>query len=146
MDPNTLSNLDPKLKETYEKVMGTNVTPPASSIPDQVTDASPATPQSAPTAPINAEAPPVQNQMNGSDGLSAPVQTPPVENINISSESPQTVTINQPLPNPAETSILPNKSHGHMGLIKVFYVLGATVFFVIYIFFWMKIFNLQLPF
>lgn len=157
MDPNSLSNLDPKLRETYERVMGTTSQPtvpigqPADKAPDPASastpsqsattpsptpNASPAvSPMSAPS-PIDA-APAVDNistSATGTDGLSAPVN-----------DQPQNVTINQPLPNPAASVIL-TKPHGHMGLIKVFYVLGATVFFVIYIFFWMKIFNIQLPF
>ena len=132
MDPNALSNLDPKLKETYEKVMGTNTASPA---------------QSAPPTPVDGAPTPIQENPN-SDGLSAPIQPPLPDNPAQSSESPQTVTINQPLPNPAAASsdIITKPQGGHGGLIKVFYVLGATVFFVIYIFFWMKIFNISLPF
>lgn len=129
MDPSTLSNLDPKLKETYEKVMGTNTAtqPKTSDQPDTASS-------------------PNQNPQLNDNGLSAPITQPPVEDPAQSSETPQSVTINQPLPNPASSDIISKPQSGHGGLIKIFYVLGATVFFVIYIFFWMKIFNLSLPF
>lgn len=155
MDPASLSNLDPKLKETYERVMGTSSPantstppppadgaagqPPAS--PEQAADSSPVTPaQSIDTMTSSPQATPA-------DGLNATLSTPPAQNSVADSDQPQTVTINQPTPAQAASSnILPQQPHGHMGLIKIFYVLGATVFFVIYVFFWMKIFNFSLPF
>lgn len=138
MDPSTLSNLDPKLKETYEKVMGTStVQAGQDQTPPPTADGMQAEAQPAPnTSPANP---------NPGDGLSAPVQGPLTEDPP-QMEQPQTVTINQPLPNPMSSNIIAPKSSGHGGLLKVFYVLGGTVFFVIYIFFWMKIFNLSLPF
>jgi hypothetical protein len=162
MDPSALSNLDPKLRETYEKVMGTNTAPPADPQPPQAADgqqttqspeqnASSATEAPASSTPTQADASASSenatsvNPAPASDGLSEPIQSPPPQDTMQSSEGPQTVTINQPVQNSASTEII-TKPQGHMGLIKVFYVLGATVFFVIYIFFWMKIFNLSLPF
>jgi len=58
-------------------------------------------------------------------------------------QQPETVTISQPLPNPTAMNQI-NKPHGHAGLIKIFYILGAVVFFFIYVFFWVKIFNIKL--
>jgi hypothetical protein len=71
--------------------------------------------------------------------------TPNQDTAQPQDQEPQVVTISQSLPTPtADNQIV--QPHGHSGLIKVFYVLGITVFFVIYIFFWMKIFNISLPF
>lgn len=125
MDPTALSNLDPKLKETYDRVMGT---------PSPTSDSSPTptTPPADTTSSTNSELP--------TNELSAPTPT------NMGQEPhPETVTISQPLPAAPSSSIV-NKPHGHSGLIRVFYILGAMVFFVIYVFFWAKIFNIQLPF
>jgi hypothetical protein len=137
MDPNSLSSLDPKLRETYEKVMGSQ--------PSAANDAT-----SAPPADI-APAQPVQNAdavVNPPPADSPPVElssTPNQDSAQQQNQEPQVVTISQSLPTPtADNQIV--QPHGHSGLIKVFYILGTTVFFVIYIFFWMKIFNVSLPF
>lgn len=154
MDPNTLTNLDPKLRETYERVMGTTTPapaePPAAS--DQPSAQIPVPTPAADPLPITASEPaPEQASPSptpstptlsapAADTLSAPLTQPLSTN-----DQPQNVTINQPLPDPSVSAFVA-KPHGHMGLIRVFYILGGIVFFVIYIFFWMKIFNIQLPF
>lgn len=158
MDPASLANLDPKLKETYERVMGT--TAPPDPVPTQSTtdgaaasDATPTDQKSdsaqspGPVTPAtNTDAPAsTPNAPSSTDGLSTPVAASLVQNPVSESDQPQTVTINQPLPNPTPSNII-TQPHGHMGLIRIFYILGATVFFVIYVFFWMKIFNFSLPF
>ena len=144
MDPNALSSLDPKLRETYERVMGANANsaPPPGAPP--AADASPTT-----TAPVGDAAPQPQP---GLSTTPTPEQTPssasPDANaaapVDPSQDQPKVVTITQSLPNPTP-ELQVAQPHGHAGLIKVFYVLGTAVFFVIYIFFWMKIFNFQLP-
>jgi hypothetical protein len=120
MDPNALSALDPKLRETYERVMGTS------------------TPQPAATQP--AHPPTTQNTTPASPTPSPVMQTPFAPD-----QTPAAVTISQPLPNsaPIESLKIP---HGHSVLINILYILGALVFFGIYVFFWAKIFNFKLPF
>ncbi len=150
MDPASLSNLDPKLRETYERVMGTT-TPAASDTPPTppadgttttpiVEPAPSTTDTTTPTPSTDTPTPPPVSP----DELSTSA-APPAPDSLARAEQPQTVTISQPLPNPATSNVI-TPPHGHMGLIKVFYVLGGAVFFVIYIFFWLKIFNFNLPF
>lgn len=155
MDPASLSNLDPKLKETYERVMGTTTPADTSTPPPPPVDGAVSPEQTADSAPSPDPVTPATSvdtmtsspQSAPADGLSATLSTPPTQNAVADSDQPQTVTINQPIPTQAAPSnILPQQPHGHLGLIKIFYVLGATVFFVIYVFFWMKIFNFSLPF
>jgi hypothetical protein len=160
MDPNTLTNLDPKLRETYERVMGTTTPAPASSPPAAASDLKPSQPAATPAPDVSLTPPadslsasvtpdsksplspaPSVDSTPAADSLSEPV----IPESAMSQEQPQNVTINQPLPDPTAGVII-NKPHGHMGLIRVFYILGAVVFFVIYIFFWMKIFNIPFPF
>jgi hypothetical protein len=138
MDPNSLSSLDPKLRETYEKVMGSQPT---------------ATNDVASPPPAD-NTPPAQPVQNADAGVNPPAADTPSPELSSTpnqdatppqDQEPQVVTISQSLPAPtADNQIV--QPHGHSGLIKVFYVLGTTVFFVIYIFFWMKIFNISLPF
>lgn len=151
MDPAALSNLDPKLRETYERVMGTTgsaATPP-SPLPDGTTSATaatepaPATTQDSSTPAAAADSAAPQPPVSP-DTLSTPAVDPIIANT-ATPDQPQTVTIDQPLPNPAASNVI-TPPHSHGGLLKVFYVLGGAVFFVIYILFWMKILNVSLPF
>lgn len=149
MDPASLSNLDPKLRETYERVMGT--TPAPTDPPPTTSDATTATTTSTPTDTMTASEPStpetVPTPATPAENPAAvdPLAAPAADTTSSPEQQPQTVTITQSLPNPTiENQIA--APHGHMGLIKIFYVLGAIVFFVIYVFFWMKIFNISLPF
>ncbi len=149
MDPASLSNLDPKLRETYERVMGANGSAAAAPTPPTPpTDSTTATPAVDPASATAATAPKEE------DAPQAPVslddinkrEAAPVQESSPASDQPQTVTINQPLPAQAESNIITPPPHGHGGLLKVFYVLGGAVFFAIYVLFWMKILNVSLPF
>ncbi len=158
MDPASLSNLDPKLRETYERVMGatpqagTASPPPTAAdaaVPDSQTSVLSPTPTEAPlTAPENASASTPEGNTDSSLSAS-PVSAdaaPATATVTVD-EQPKNVTIPQTAPAEDQQPINQiAKPHGHSGLIKIFYMLGATVFFVIYIFFWVKIFNFQLPF
>ena len=141
MDPNTLSSLDPKLRETYEKVMGAGAAPVAPEDPLPVAPAA----QPAPVAQL----PPAEEAVPtvAPAAPSPELTNMPVADPQLAADQPKVVTITQSMPNPApELQVTPPTTHGHKGLIRIFYVLGTAVFFVIYIFFWMKIFNIQLPF
>ncbi|HUQ85246.1 MAG TPA: hypothetical protein VM077_02880 [Candidatus Limnocylindrales bacterium] len=145
MDPASLSNLDPKLRETYERVMG--ATTPAAGTPPPAPDATTTPSTGEPGVTQTVTTPPAENipaTQPTPDGLSSTMTSSVLEN-SAPSEQPQTVTINQPLPAGNASGII-SQPHGHSGLIKVLYYLGAAVFFVIYVFFWMKIFNISLPF
>ncbi len=133
MDPTSLSNLDPKLKDTYERVMGTSTPAPADASAPTTPTASQTLADSAPAADSST----TENTLSPLPENTSPASAEP---------HPETVTINQPLPPTPAASAIIDKPHGHSGLIVVFYVLGAIVFFVIYIFFWAKIFNIALPF
>lgn len=119
MDPNALSHLDPKLRETYERVMGAS---------------KPSDPPSTPfPAPI--------------DGPGRDSATLPDINAQENDLEPltQTVNISQPLESINQIKNA-GETHGHKGLMQIFYILGTSVFFIVYVFFWLKIFNIPLPF
>jgi len=120
MDPQALNNLDPKLRETYERVMGT----PTETAPPAVF--SPETPL--PTTPAETLVPAVESpaQSNTNGGVTGVFQTP----------FTNTPTAAMQIPQPHDAS----------PLLRVFYIVGALVFFVVYTIFWMKIFNISLPF
>jgi len=135
MDPSSLSNLDPKLRETYERVMSTSTPTPVQTPADSGLDQS--NKQVEPQPIINN--PPIDTQAEALNTQSA------AQNPYSQEPHPETVTISQNPPTP-NTFNQPVKPHAHSSLIKVFYFLGAAVFFLVYIFFWVKILNVKLPF
>ena len=161
MDQNSSQQLDPKLKEIYEKVMGApnssqNSAPPDSS---QAKPASPPPPATviANATPKNPLAPP-------------PIPTPPP----IVPQPVQPVPPAQTMPTPAQTqpmqaavpgSVAPSFSLSHIqapsatsmptagipaekkkSSKKVFLVIGGVIFLLIYAVFWVKVFGIKLPF
>ena len=146
MDPKALSNLDPKLRETYERVMGTpsptatplvpTVNPTLSPIPT-MGDGGALTP-----APVTTTA-----TVTTPDGTVAQA-TPPVQPVNPwqnqanSSPNPFTPT-GQALPSPATVA---GQDKGTSPMLRVLYIIGAVVFFALYSIFWIKVFKLPFLF
>lgn len=166
MDPQKLSQLDPKLREAYQRVMGTPIpqpqVPPAQAqIPQP--DPTPAPqPQPEPTTPPQTppqqqepffipqpETPPAggpqpqattQQASSNFTQMNSEVAAAPIE--------PQTQNANfsnfatPPAMPQAQTMAIKKKS----GIMPVLYVIVGVVFLVVYTLFWTKIFNFQLPF
>ncbi len=176
MDPKSLSNLDPKLRETYERVMGTQGTalanPGTSTVPSATTNPPPAassseagSPPSADMFAVNPIPPPSPTASAGSSpaidtsalatsvqpnqaadlaalqptlaGAPSPVSQEPVAEL---SKPPQ------PLPSPASINQAVKTNASPSPIIRVLYFIAGIIFFVVYAFFWLKIFNYPLPF
>ena len=127
MDPNSTNTLDPKLQETYNKVMGT--------------------PSPAPTEqtqqPVNVT-PPIAVDTTSAQNPTPVVPTTPYTQDNLSFQA----AIQAPS-SPATTQSLPGvvqPQTSSSSTLKILYITGAIVFFVVYTFVWIKIFNLPLPF
>ena len=127
MDTKQFGQLDPKLKEVYERVMGTSAAPvqkptpfvpkPSQDIPKQPAVAQTQTfnPQALQPAQPIVQAQPVQPQPQF---MQKPqTQTPPTQNV--------------------------KKKNN---LMPVFIALGGFLFLIGYTFLWIKLFNLRLPF
>ncbi len=114
--------LDPKLKEVYERVMGTSVAsvPKASPVPPDISQhlASPKPVTPTPVAPISEPESPLP--AGGHQMPQAPT-------------APQT-----------QTQAISVKPHGHIS--PIVWILGGLTFVVVYALAWVKIFNLKLPF
>lgn len=141
MDPQTQNNLDPKLKETYDRVMGTT-TAPASGQPAAAPPPAAAAPPPSVTPPAtdaNA-ATPASSDAPQNTGSSIP-QTPyTADNLSFQAAIQQPPANNQV---PLGGIVAPRQSSN---TLQVLYIIGAVVFFVVYTFVWIKIFNLPLPF
>lgn len=136
MDPQTPNNLDPKLKATYDRVMGTATAPVGGQPAAQA-----ATPPAAAPAPITdpnapAAAPAESAPQNTSPSIP---QTPyTADNLSFQAAIQQTPATNQ-----VPGLVTPRQSSS---TLRVLYIIGGVVFFVVYTFVWVKIFNLPLPF
>lgn len=120
MDPKSLSSLDPKLKETYERVMGTSV------------------PQQAPTAPAT---PVVEPENNVPVTPAPPISEPAEQPVQANTSPFMASSMGQPLPNPAEM-----QQQAASPMLKIAYIVGGIIFFIVYTIFWIKIFNLPFIF
>ena len=140
MNPQTApGNLDPKLKETYNRVMNTQTNTPGSTTEptlsghavSQANTAPQAEPASHPMTP-----PVVQTQPQAS--------TTPVPSV-----APQTFTGNQivapTMAKPEKIVITPQAGSG--GMKQILYIVAAVLFFAAYTLFWMRYFHIvKLPF
>jgi hypothetical protein len=131
MDPNkSISGLDPKLQETYNRIMSA-ATPPAAPAPGAVAGQV--------TPPVNATAAPAVDQASAiPQPTGTPVQPQPSVNPYAQAAAATPVTT-------APTIDLPTNKAPSTSLIRALYIGGAVVFFIAYTIFWIKIFNLPVP-
>lgn len=119
MNPKNYTNLDPKLREAYDRVMNAVISPvsePAQSttvVSNQTFTPGPQTPKPPSTPPP------------------APLVNPVVQKQ--AQMTAGTIT---------GVSISQHKS----GILPIVIILGGIIFFAVYAFFWLKFFQIQLPF
>lgn len=123
MDPQKLSQLDPKLREAYERVMGTPSTP------DPIPPPQPIPPVEQPAIPSPTE--PIQPV--ASETPVTPITEPATTNFDQMNSEAATQT---------QTPAVKKKNI----FMSILIVLGIVVFVAIYTLIWTKIFNLRLPF
>ena len=120
----TVSQLDPKLKEAYDRVMGTVVTPPANAA-----QAIPTTPP--PAAPLTPSLFPMPST------TATPVKPSPISTI------PDYQKAQSPTSAPMQAITAAKKKSGSKALIIM---LAVIIFLIIYAIVWIKMFNLKVPF
>ena len=140
MDPKSINNLDPKLKETYDRVMGTTT---------------PGTAPSAPTTPPQATTPPIPVTAPANVDITQTTPTTPAEmpqtaapSYNADNLRFQAAIQQAPVAGsiPVGGMAAPKMPGQTSSLLRILYIIAAIVFFVVYTFVWVKIFNLPLPF
>lgn len=143
MDPNATTNLDPKLKDMYNRVMSTPVPPPVTPVPSTPPPPPPAPTQpAAPVTPPPPETPmPTQATPQPEAQPSTPIQSGPTTEMQATIPIPVT-------PKPVSAAIVGGGSakSKNMKLIPILLGFGAIIFFGIYTVFWVKFFNLSVPF
>ncbi len=166
MDQNTLTSLDPKLRETYERVMGM-ATPTGASNgnPPPLPPSQNMPPAPIPEPSVYTPQPPTPNT------TMPPAQTPPQPDMAMyTSPSTQQAELAalQPtmtggnLQRPSGANMYPNElmqslpspasvnqgatSTGMPPALRILYFAAGIIFFVVYAIFWLKIFKYPLPF
>lgn len=134
MDPVKTSDLDPKLKEVYERVMGISS---VSAIPAAPSFSNTNNPE--PKTPIITTSP--------TNNVPLPIKP----TLNVSAE-----TINHPAPPaaakiPMEAPISQTQKSEELvvnkkGISPILILAAGIVFFAVYSLFWLKFFNIKLPF
>lgn len=139
MDPQSLNNLDPKLKETYERVMGTTTPPVSPAAPTVTTNATPMVDTT--TQDSSLKGPILSTDISSSPDTSIPTTPYTPDNLRFQA------AIQTPLTNPIQQSpvgaAVPKQQSS---MVRILFIAGAVVFFIVYTVFWVKIFNLPLPF
>lgn len=164
MDPQKVSQLDPKLRDAYQRVMGTVIPEPQAPVQEQTPPPPPApipepTPNPVPVpqpipqpepipTPVIEPVPAVQEPPPAP--IVPPVQTLQPQNSNfvqmnseVASAVPTAGSLNFATPTQAQAIVVKKKGGILMPLLIGIAVL---VFIAIYTLFWTKIFNFKLPF
>jgi hypothetical protein len=145
MNPKTVNDLDPKLKETYERVMGTSLggnpaTPPA---PTMETQPAPQ-PEPELQPQLEPESQPAGQSPLGGAQPETPAAPSPVKDSTVSqvfradesNKSTETATVNPPSKNEATAKVSKNKS------LLIIIAVGAVVFLAVYAVLWAKLLGL----
>lgn len=167
MDPKKLSQLDPKLREAYERVMGTTI-PNLQVATDQKQTPLPAVALAEAGTPINEPITPISNPTPQPQPQPTPVVPQPITepqpainpqpeaiptqqasnfvqmNSEVLAAPTPTATSNPNFVTPIQTPIIAIKKNNL--LIPILFGIVGLVFIVIYTLFWTKIFNFKLPF
>lgn len=163
MDPK-LSNLDPKLKEAYERVMGNSNTPPTPPPPPVANPNPQATPVIPPPPPVEPPPPSPGVPESSSETVhigptepsAMPPSPPPPPMPETQTSGSETVHIG-----PAETAVMPPptpteaikpypsqvlKTERGSRISPIIIGLLVMVFLISYTFLWVRVFNLKIPF
>ncbi|MEK7534272.1 MAG: hypothetical protein AAB600_02935 [Patescibacteria group bacterium] len=138
MDLNKLNQLDPKLKETYERVMGTAIQPTPRTSPFMPKPANPFPPTQPVTPQPIIQKPTIQSQPSQpiqSQSIQQPIQTFKAKPLQAQPAQAQPIQRQQAQSLKKKNKILP-----------VLVALGVIVLLIGYALFWIKIFNLKIPF
>jgi len=163
MNPQKLSQLDPKLREAYERVMGTNIpttsattiqaqTPPPPPTSNPIPQPQPQPiqppvsmpqPSTLPIQPITEPQPVINPQpIPTPEPVTAP--QPTTNFVQMNSEVPAAPTANANFTMPVQTKTAVLKKNN--GIMPILFLFVGIIFLLIYSLFWAKIFNLSLPF
>lgn len=125
MNPKDVNDLDPKLKETYERVMGTSL------------GGSPTPPPTMETQPLTTQPEPKpEPQAQPEPQIPLPTEGSTVSQVfraDNTDKATQTATVNPPSKNEKKAKA------GGGKLLPIIIIVGAVIFFVVYAVLWAKL-------
>lgn len=133
MDPKNLPTLDPKLQEAYNRVMSTSLPTATPSNPMPIP---PSSVQSAPTPQASIPTPP----------MPIPTPTPPISSPTPPPMVPAPVASTKPAGSTTAFVAGGHVGGGKPAVSPVILIVGGLIFFAVYSLFWLKFFNISLPF
>lgn len=139
MDPKSGQQLDPKLQEAYNKVMGvsldTPATPPSPSSPTPPPTDTPTvvTPPTAPTPP--------QHPSVSEEPTMSPAPSEPSQEL-VTTPEPPIATMQSTISAKPQTFV----AKKGMKISPVILIVGGIAFLLVYSLIWIKVFNLSIPF
>ncbi len=146
MNPKSVKDLDPKLKEAYERIMGSNFTPKST--------------QTQATNPTNNQPQPEQKVSEPSKAPMPAQNTPIMQTTQVFSQNPQPTESTPPTSNEKEEkketkiesdptslftsspSTTPATQKKSLNILPLLFAIGAIVFFGAYVVIWAKVFGL----
>ena len=142
MDPNKLGQLDPKLKEAYDRVMNAAATPPPPppSAPSQTAQTSPSPTAPPPPPPASNVTRPFLQNTPPPDIAPSPVSKPAPDHVEVT-QTPGPIASKFPA---YKAGTL--KAHRGGNVPTILWVLLAAVFFVAYTLIWVRVLGVSLPF
>ena len=163
MDPKSSTQLDPKLQEAYNRVMGTptgnDVTQPTTATNSTLTPSSLPTDQAGPVMPNVtpiSDATVTNPVPTANPVIPDPINTPaaidPMANVTppVIETPPVTIETSQPtmstVENTASVKSQAFSAKKGMKVSPVILIVGAIVFLIVYTLIWVKVFGLQIPF
>lgn len=163
MDPQKLSQLDPKLREAYQRVMGTPLpqvapaspagepiqaqTPPPPPIPTTNPIPNPAPEPEPEPQPIPTPQPSIPQPVSQpKDAITPEPPVQPANFVQMNSEVPASPSQNftTPAPMAAVQTMAIKKKNGMM--MPILFGIAGLIVIAVYTLFWAKIFNFKLPF
>jgi len=138
MDPKTSSQLDPKLQEAYDRVMGvaTNGKPISSPV-------TPSIPTPTPTSIPPAQVIPSPATTLASNG---PVSPTPIQPTQTTQTTQNSTMPTEDIKSDTKSHAFVAKGNSGMKVSPVILAVGGVAFLLIYTVIWIKVFNLSVPF
>jgi len=140
MDPQKLSQLDPKLRDVYQRVMETNA--PSQSAPAQTQ--TPVQTAASPLLNIELQPDPQPAVNPQSQSVPIPQSTIPTQPIPTTPPPTPTPTSNFTVPAPQSDTLIMKKKSGPIKRILFIFIIVALIFVVIYALFLTKVFTPKL--
>lgn len=144
MNPKSVNDLDPKLKEAYERIMGTAVNPTG-----QNPLGSTSTTEKPAEQPVNEPQTPNIPLMQTQPVVNQNTRPLPTQNTQIETQSQhQTHNPFMQTPEPPVSALTQNGTlqatpqKKKINLLPIFLIIGGLIFFVVYIFVWARVFGL----